>query len=267
MSMIEAMTVYTTQFFRNTRQVSDAPARTVSMLDVLLSATGGEPEWFKRPDSAIMDGPRSSIFCSRRFKIYLLLFITLFFLQPNALFAAVLGRASGTRQPPRFSAAANPAMNSARVRNMLQRAKNAQMSGNLQEAQRLWMQVHSLDPSLAKPAWVDQLPAQKESISGTTAAKALLQKADTLAYKQAKPLLEDWLRRHPMDTAIRSYYLMRAEAAGDLPQTRRHQTVLNIEPQANGTPWWKFLLAGGLGVLLSWQAGEFYRDWKTKQQR
>jgi len=157
-------------------------------------------------------------------------------------------------------------MNSAEIRNLLQQAKNAQMAGNMPEAQRLWLQAHSLDTSLSKPAWVDQLPPPNQGIEDTGDATALLHKAAGLPYGEAKPLLEEWLRRFPLDVAIRNYYLARAKAAEDHRQTERHRAILETDPQADKGIWWKYLLAGVLGILLSWEAREFYRDWKTKRQ-
>ncbi|HEY9069653.1 MAG TPA: hypothetical protein VIV61_05315 [Candidatus Ozemobacteraceae bacterium] len=149
----------------------------------------------------------------------------------------------------------------ARVRNLFQRAKNAQMAGNLAEAKRLWSQAKSIDPSLVPPVWLDRSPAPIRNPSEFNSSKVLLRRTASMTYDLAKPLLEDWLRRFPTDETVRTYYLTRAEAAGDLIQARRHRAVLHLSEQTEtATPLWKYLLLTILGLFLGWQGRAIYLD-------
>lgn len=163
------------------------------------------------------------------------------------------------------SAAVGLSLKLAQARSCLARAKTAQTAGNMAEAERLWMQARFLDPSLRRPAWLDQKPEGIKLADGISPVEALLKEAASLAYQDAAPLLEDWLRRFPEDARVRAYYLERAKAAQDTAQTRRHQSLLQPEPSKSSTPWWKYLVAVLFGGLLIREAIIFTREWRNER--
>lgn len=133
------------------------------------------------------------------------------------------------------------------------------------EAQRLWMQARSLDPSLRRPAWLDQKPATLKPSDAVSPVQALMKQVAALEYRDAAPLLEDWLRRFPNDSDVRKYYLMRAEAAQDASQVQRHQAILHPEAVRGSTPWWKYLALILFGALLPREAVSVLREWRTRR--
>lgn len=161
------------------------------------------------------------------------------------------------------SHAVNQSLKRAQARTFLQRGKNAAAAGNMVEAERSWMLARSLDPSLQRPGWLDQSPAPAKPVETVLPVEALLARAAALEYRDAAPLLEDWLRRFPEDTRVRAYYLERAKAARDSGQTRRHQSILQPEPSRSATPWWKYLVAVLFGALLVREAVVFIREWRN----
>lgn len=161
------------------------------------------------------------------------------------------------------SAAVAQSLKRAQAKNFLQRAKNAAMAGNAAEAERFWMQASSLDPFLQRPGWLDQRPAGVTPVETVLPVEALLAKAAALEYRDAAPLLEDWLRRFPEDTRVRAYYLERAKAARDAVQTKRHQSLLQPEPPKASAPWWKYLVAVLFGALLVRETVVFIREWRN----
>lgn len=162
------------------------------------------------------------------------------------------------------SAGVRQSLKIAQAQNLLKRAKNAGMAGNAAEAERLWMQASSLDPSLQRPAWLDRKPEIATLSEIIPPVEALLKKAASLEYRDAATLLEDWLRRFPGDARVRSYYLDRAKAAQDVIQTRRHQSILQPEPPKSATPWWKYFLLILFGGLLAREAIVFIREWRNR---
>ncbi|HOY65675.1 MAG TPA: hypothetical protein PLP29_02240 [Candidatus Ozemobacteraceae bacterium] len=152
------------------------------------------------------------------------------------------------------------AVRAARVRNLLQRAQAAHLAGNLPEAKRLWNQAHSIDSTLAMPAWLTQPPPTLRNPSDILSSRFLLRRTASMPYELAKPLLEDWLRRFPTDEDVRLQYLSRAEAAGDLAQAHRHRAILHLADDNDPIPFWKYLLIVMLGLFLGWQGRVIYLE-------
>ncbi len=154
---------------------------------------------------------------------------------------------------------------------LIVKAKNALISGNSKLAQNYWQQAKSIDPSLSKPAWLDQKAikafSKKNDIYLTE--EKFVELLKTMPYEKAKIELDKKLLFNPNNTKLRLVYLELAEKNNDEIETKRHRELLGIKEQKsfNYANAFKYLLIVIVICLIIYELITIFRTTNHSQQQ
>lgn len=153
---------------------------------------------------------------------------------------------------------------------LIVKAKNALISGNSKLAQNYWQQAKSIDPSLSKPAWLDQKAikafSKKNDIYLTE--EKFVELLKTMPYEKAKIELDKKLLFNPNNTKLRLVYLELAEKNKDEIEIKRHRELLGIKEQKsfNYANAFKYLLIVIVICLIIYELKTIFRTTNHTQQ-
>ena len=152
------------------------------------------------------------------------------------------------------------------------KAKKALISGNSKLAQNYWQQAKSIDPSLSKPAWLNQEAtktfSQKNDKPYLT-EEEFVELLKNMPYEKAKIELDKKLLFNPNNTKLRLVYLELAEKNKDEIETKRHRELLGIKEQKsfNYANAFKYLLVVIVICLIIYELITIFRTTNHTQQQ
>ncbi len=152
---------------------------------------------------------------------------------------------------------------------LMQKAKKALLSGNPKLAENYWKQANSLDPSSAKPLWLDKnvnSEYYKRNQVMILDEKRFVELLHEMPYEKAKIELDKKLLSNPDNVKLRAVYLELAEKNNDKQEADLHRSLLGIkpklEPESQLKFWLKTLLILVIISLIIFEVVSIYKTAK-----
>ncbi|HAE38220.1 MAG TPA: hypothetical protein DCG57_06215 [Candidatus Riflebacteria bacterium] len=146
-----------------------------------------------------------------------------------------------------------------KVAKLLSRAKQASEAGDMSGAEVLWSKARTFNPSLARPAWLDQViepnPYREPTLEEMLAA------ISQMPYLEAKSLLEALLTKEPSNRPLRELYFRLAKENLDEDAVASQLSLLY--PNHYLMRFLRYFLVLIIFLAVAWQTVKLYDDYHS----
>ncbi|PKL49256.1 MAG: hypothetical protein CVV42_06935 [Candidatus Riflebacteria bacterium HGW-Riflebacteria-2] len=149
-----------------------------------------------------------------------------------------------------------------RVTELMIHAMRARDMGDMNSAELFWIQARAYRPSMPRPAWLEQPPANETVVQPTISEDELIERIQKMPYNDAKVLLNDRLQKDPTNIKLRRLFLELSEKAGDHSEVSRHRSLVTVHSRTTRNIL-MYLFSVLIGFLLVWQIAKLINDLRS----